>query len=125
MAKSIKLQEDIYIDSTGIVHNKKILSEVLVDIDSKLKIINISKEITLSANSFSSGITFGNITVPDGYVFVGIMNGDCLNDRILSTYSSSILYGQTGNMTIYASFYNTWGAEITKTMGCSIMLIKK
>ncbi|MBQ6546461.1 MAG: hypothetical protein IJL74_00490 [Bacilli bacterium] len=55
MSKSIKLKDDTYIDSTGVVHNRDLLSDILENINNHLNTIDSSLEtnamtICLSAN---------------------------------------------------------------------------
>lgn len=54
MAKSIKPKDNIFIDSTGIVHNKTLLSEILNGLGSDFTDINRT-----DLNTFTSGIVIG------------------------------------------------------------------
>lgn len=63
MSKSIKLQDDTFIDSTGIVHNKTLLSEILesLDADALTQVVSgISNDINRAdLNDFTSTFIAG------------------------------------------------------------------
>lgn len=72
MAKSIKFKNDTYLDSTGIVHNQKILADILYPVGS----------IYLSINSTSPASIFGGTweqIKDDAYLKIVISNGGKLD----------------------------------------------
>ena len=84
MSTSIKLSNNTYLDSTGIAHNKQLLSTLLTDM---IVIKKVSKTASTSAESFSL-----NASVPDGYKFlswVGISSNGFYGTAYINPYNSS------------------------------------
>ena len=88
--KSIKLKNDYYLDSNGIMHNKKLISEIIDSIldyiDNWIIFKKYTKSVTIGANSFTN-VNMGSIVKIDGYTAVGVLtteNLEALKSRIES-----------------------------------------
>lgn len=83
MSKSIKLKNNAFIDSTGIVHNKKILADILYPVGS----------IYLSVNSTSPADLFGGTweQITNKFLY-------CTTTSNTTGGSNSVEYTPTGNI---------------------------
>lgn len=109
MSKSIKLSDNIYIDSSGITYNRELLNSVLNSISSSITSINSNindinieidklKEVTTGTLEFTK--TSGNSTVNGSYVKYG--NVVSVNVSITTTGAtasgSNVWVGQINNI---------------------------
>lgn len=117
MAKSIKYKNDIYLDSTGIVHKKEKLSNILTLNNNFLKFVKLSKNITISANGTIS-VTIASLPTISGYTYFGIIalqNGYA--DQWLVSYSE---YG--GN--VVAMVHSNYGYQLSGDLNCVLIYVK-
>ena len=103
MSKSIKLKNNTYIDSTGVVHNRGLLSTLLNTLST---ITNKTNPITLYSNDNGSN---GDITLSDSianYTYIEVYWFTQYNNRV---YSNKF-YKPNGKDTM---FYYLEGADTT------------
>ena len=83
MAKSIKLQDNNYIDSTGIVHNRKVLADIIYPVGS----------IYISVNNINPSTYYGGTWVPfgAGRTLVGIDTSQSEFDSVEKTGGSKYI----------------------------------
>ena len=109
MSKSIKLKDNIYIDSTGIAHNKVPLNEVLGTYVTRAKMSTLFLASVSSINNLKSyfvndapvGVSFWHITIN------GAVKG-CLLQKANNNYLSFIYFSYSDNAKQYKYLNGTW-----------------
>lgn len=118
MAKSIKLQNEIYLDSTSVVDNKETLSEIL----SNIKIIE--QDLTPE----SGGIKLANgLIINWGIVNItstGMGNFNVVTDLKYPINSKKVIYGNASRIGLNAALYqasigNYNNNEVTINIHCN------
>lgn len=118
MAKSIKLKDNNYIDSTGVVHNRTLLSDILSNMLNSVftNIVLSSFGVTDTANE----ITVGTYTIPSSgvYLITGICHPNYYGEsgRDLFTYLK-----KNGDIVWYHdAVINTYAWTISRGISCII-----
>lgn len=95
--------------------NEKLIPEIDI-----FKFEFFSKQITVGANSIIS-VNMGTVTVPTGYSIVGVINSSSgVADQWLVSFGQ---YG-VGSKAIFAMIRSKWGASLTETISCVVILAK-
>lgn len=107
MSKSIKFKNDTYIDTTGITHNRELLSTLMIvtGTSGRSKNISYTDVNTIRANGFYYGNGVTNAPTQYGYLFV-------ISHFSASNYCYQVWFNQ-GSILIYAREIingtpNTW-----------------
>lgn len=117
MARSIKLKDNNYLDSTSIVHNRINLADILNGTDSIFKLQIMKQSLTVEANAFVN-ITMGKLNTPNGYTYVGVIpNSNGYGDQWLVSYGS-----YSGN--IVAMVHSKYPAALSAGLTCLAVFIK-
>jgi len=117
MAKSIKLKDENYIDSTGITYNRKKLNIIIDSLSDILKFQYFQKEVIIGGNGNTS-VQMGAINIPTGYSLLGfVAQANGFSDQWIITYSQ---YG--ANCVAYVKSY--YPGDLTNTISCYAIYVK-
>lgn len=118
MAKSIKLKDETYIDSTGVVHEQELLNDILDIQTDFLKIVELKTIVTVGANTTVSA-QVGAIPSIEGYTCLGVLpyvNG--YGDQWIVSYAK-----YNGDY-IYAMIHSKYSSSLTADIICRLIYIK-
>lgn len=108
MSKSIKLKNNTFIDSTGIVHNKRILADILYPVGSIYLSVNSTSPADLFGGTWermSGGFLYGCVNSPGN----GNGTGTATNSHTLTT-NQIPSHKHVGN--VYYSSNGSWSERI-------------
>lgn len=107
MSKSIKLEEDVYLDSTSVVHNKKKLSETMNDIEN----FSVKGKPFIYFESMEKVQEYV-MTLPlyATYIFNGSINGKgrtFIVSKTTNLYSAILIFGY-GQIILHSLSNGVW-----------------
>ena len=111
MSKSVKLKNDVYLDTSSIVHNKKNMSEMMEDVNNVLVKIKTLKSFT-DINELQDYV----LTLQPNwttYIFHVSLSGSGVTAIVSKTsdlYSAMLVFGY-GQMTLYSLINGVWSSR--------------
>lgn len=124
MSKSIKFNNNTYVDSTGVVHKRELLSDVLNKQSNNIseqsdifKFVKYSLGVYLGANSNGS-VSMGTLKTITDYTYIGIIPID-------NGYGDQwqITYARYGN-SVQAYLKSYYGAGLSGNLECMVVYVK-
>lgn len=111
MSKSVKLKNDVYLDTSSIVHNKKNMSEIMNDMENS----PLKSKALLSFESIEKLQDYVLTLQPHWttYIFHVSINGKgrtVIVSKTTDLYSAMLLFGY-GQMTFYSLINGVWSSR--------------
>ena len=126
MAKSVKLKDNYFIDSTGIVHEKGLLSTLLNSILTKINAENTIKELTLPSVAVTTATTMqvGSYTITEAgtYLISGNISLNYYGQEGRSMHVQLKKNGEEFYST--TAVYNTYAWTVSQVVSHMVKLAK-
>ena len=111
MSKSVKLKNDVYLDTSSIVHNKKNMSEIMNDMESS----SLKSKTLLGFESIDKLQEYVVSLKPNWttYIFHVSINGNgrtVIVSKTSDLYSAMLVFGY-GQMTLYSLINGVWSSR--------------
>lgn len=110
MSKSIKLEEDVYLESTSIVHNKKKLSETMNDIEN----LSVKGKPFMYFESIDKVREYAmSLPLYTTYIFNGSIDGNgrtFIVSKTTNLYSAILIFGY-GQIVLHTLYNGVWGSR--------------
>lgn len=119
MSKSIKLNDNTYLDSSGVTHNRECLSNILNELTTTVD-IQLAALTNCSVGNYYRGVKNLSSYIPSGYRLIGITpTYISYGDRNFLQYN---LYYD--NNSLYWQMYCQWAGDGKITVNIRLFLIK-